>query len=150
MTSKIRFWYVLSIVAIFVFLFLYTAVEKLKDIDRFIYTIETIDRMKPFAHFAGWAVPILELIVVLLLAIPHSRYIGLCIGTVLMGAFTTYVGFMLSNVSHLPCTCGGVLERMNWREHLYFNSILTLLGLIATLSYPTHFVRMNRISRTPV
>ncbi|MCC9073533.1 hypothetical protein LNQ49_18305 [Flavobacterium sp. F-65] len=44
---------------------------------------------------------------------------------------------MLNYSSYLPCSCGGILEKMSWLEHLIFNFIFVLLaGLALWLNHP--------------
>jgi hypothetical protein len=28
-----------------------------------------------------------------------------------------------------PCTCGGIISYMNWHQHFYFNTTVTLLAI---------------------
>jgi hypothetical protein len=36
---------------------------------------------------------------------------------------------MIAFDPELPCSCGGILQSMNWTQHLIFNIFFTLLGL---------------------
>jgi hypothetical protein len=31
---------------------------------------------------------------------------------------------------YLPCSCGGILETMNWKEHLVFNLVFVCLAAL--------------------
>jgi hypothetical protein len=46
-----------------------------------------------------------------------------------MFLFTIYVGLMISFAPHLPCSCGGVIKQMSWKQHLTFNTFFTALAL---------------------
>src|SRR5699024_8644308 len=46
----------------------------------------------------------------------------------LMLGFTVYVYLIWTYSPSLPCSCGGVLEAMDWEAHLYFNLGFTLLA----------------------
>src|SRR5699024_10396467 len=63
-----------------------------------------------------------------LLLINHTRLWGLLSSTILMLGFTIYVYLIWTYSPSLPCSCGGVLEAMDWETHLYFNLGTTLLA----------------------
>jgi len=50
---------------------------------------------------------------------------------VLMTVFTLYIAYMLLFTPKLPCSCGGVLQQMTWKQHLLFNIGFTLLAAYA-------------------
>src|SRR5690606_36105991 len=50
---------------------------------------------------------------------------------VLMLFFSTYIYIILNYSPYVPCSCGGVLEKMGWSEHLIFNITFCALALIA-------------------
>lgn len=123
-------------VAFFVLLFLYTAINKLSDRNSFIEAMEKNPVVASYATILSWAVPLVELIIVVLLFIPVYRRMGLLAGSILMTVFTIFVAYMLQTQSSLPCTCGGVLEQMSWRSHLKFNLITTIAGFMSYIFYP--------------
>ncbi len=49
----------------------------------------------------------------------------------LMSLFTAYIIAILNFSDTIPCSCGGVLEKMSWNEHLVFNIIFMLMAIIA-------------------
>lgn len=137
------------VAGLFVILFLYTAIMKLKDIPFFIGSMEHSPVLRPYANLLAVLIPSIEIVITILLIIPTTRYVGLLLGTVLMAAFTIYVAIILYSMQELPCTCGGVLQQMNWREHLIFNSSFFLLGIIGILANK-QIIAINRSRRTPV
>ena len=64
--------------------------------------------------------------------------------------FTVYIIMILNFTSFVPCSCGGVLENLGWIEHLIFNSVFIILGLlaIATASGLRHTLIVGAISGT--
>lgn len=48
-----------------------------------------------------------------------------------MFLFTVYIFMILNFTSFIPCSCGGVLEKLGWTEHLIFNAVFVIMGLIA-------------------
>lgn len=138
------------IAGLLVLLFLYTALTKLKDRSRFIGAMQHNPLLFPYANLLSWLIPVIELIIVVLLFIPRSRRSGVLASAVLLSIFTGYIGYMLLSNSELPCTCGGVLEKMSWRQHLILNVFMTVLSIAAWLRHPKRFVATNRSSRIPV
>ena len=115
---------------LFFALFLYTAISKAIDIERFKWALGKSPLFKNFKNWLPYPVIASELIVSSLLLCRNLRLVSLYASMGLMGVFTAYVIFVLqySRVSHhLPCSCGGVISQMNWSQHLVFN--LFFLGL---------------------
>jgi len=137
---KIRSAFIELNTALLVLLFLYTAITKLNDYDRFVGAIRHHSALSPFGTIIAWIVPFLEIAIVLLLVWPAYRRRGLLMGTLLMAIFTCYIAYMLLTQSKLPCTCGGILDQMNWREHFFFNLFITLISLISFFLYPKRIV----------
>ncbi len=153
MTPKlmIRNWFVEIVAALLVLLFLYTAISKLRDFTGFARSMLHSSVIADYHVALAVTIPALELIVATLLIIPNLRRTGLLVSTLLMAAFTGYVGYVLITYSsNLPCTCGGIIEHMNWQQHLAFNIFFTIISLAAYFFYPKRFARTNRRSRTPV
>ena len=124
--------------ALFIMLFVYAAVSKLKDYPRFVGQIED----SPFltydqAEILAWAVPGVELIIAALLAVPLLRRVGLYASSVLMGIFSVYIAAGLLLGEDLPCSCGGILEGMSWTTHLIFNIGFVALGLVGIFLHAT-------------
>ena len=108
-----------------VILFAYTGMSKLLNHNTFLAGIRL-----PQALFISYAIPVVEIITALLLCFKITKALGLWCSVILMGAFTIYVVFLLSG-NNLPCSCGGVISKMNWHQHLYFNGIFLLLSITA-------------------
>lgn len=119
-----------------ILLFMYTAASKLLSYKTFVFQIQ----LAPFpligtlAPFLGWAVPITEIVFVLLLYLNRTRYWGMIGSFVLMVSFETYISWMklmeIQTGVRLPCTCGGIISNMGWTTHLLFNAVfIFLLGL---------------------
>lgn len=122
-----------SISAIFIFLFVYTAVSKMYAYTLFEQTLEGTPLIGATSTYIAVLLPITELFVSLLLFIPRTRKWGLYSTFALMTVFTLYIGYMIIFTTHRPCTCGGVIEKMTWAQHLAFNIVFTLLALAGVL-----------------
>ena len=121
------------IAAIFIFLFAYTSVSKLLNMQPFQFTIKSSPFIGQWPSLIAWSVVFAEWIVVLLLLYPPLRWIGFYLSLLLMSAFTIYIAYMLTTVSHLPCSCGGILKQLSWKAHLVLNVFLTLLSLAGVI-----------------
>jgi len=84
-------------------------------------------------NLVAWGLPIVELVVVVLLFIPKTRMKGIIASLALMLAFTIYLVYMLSFTTKLPCTCGGMLQKLSWPQHLVFNIVFILLAITALI-----------------
>jgi hypothetical protein len=124
--------------SLYALLFLYTGVNKLVSHDLFVASMQKSPILHPYAPFLAITVPALEIMIALALVapmymqLPRWRVRGLYSGTLLMALFTGYVWYILYTSPHnLPCSCGGIIQKMNWHQHLYFNTGFTLLGILA-------------------
>lgn len=122
--------------SLFILLFLYTGASKFYESEYFRISLRDSPLGK-YSAFLAIPIPAAELLIALMLLFPLLGYYvrlrkwGLISFAVLMAAFTIYVGLMLLLVPHsqLPCACGGIIGQLNWRKHLYVNSIFTCLAL---------------------
>ncbi|MRG48465.1 hypothetical protein GFS24_25340 [Chitinophaga sp. SYP-B3965] len=119
------------IVALFVILWVYTGYNKLVEYEEFRITLGRSPFIQPLAGFIAVVLPTGELLLALLLVIPKTRLLGLYLSFVTMTLFTGYIWLMLQYASDLPCSCGGVLEMMDWDDHLLFNAAFTVAALVA-------------------
>jgi hypothetical protein len=115
--------------AVFILLFTYTAISKLGNLRSFRIVLTRSPLIGDKAVIMAWIVPLTELVVAGLLFFVSTRGLGLKASFLLMVLFTLYIGYMLVFTPHLPCSCGGVIRQLSWKEHLVFNIALT--GLVA-------------------
>jgi uncharacterized membrane protein YphA (DoxX/SURF4 family) len=121
---------------LFILLFVYAAVSKVLDIQKFRVLIGQSPVLTPIAGFVSWFVPAAEIVVSLGLAVPRWRYRGLMGAFSLMVMFTAYIISILQFSEHIPCSCGGVLQILGWKEHLAFNVTFILLAGVAIVLFP--------------
>jgi len=124
--------------ALLVFLFIYAALSKLMDFDRFRYQLSQSPFMTRFSGFAAWAIPLAEIVIAAALLIRRTRMAGLYLSYFLMLLFTGYIFIMLKYSSYLPCSCGGVLSGMSWKQHFVFNLAFTVLSVSAIMIQNKH------------
>lgn len=118
-----------GITVLFVILFLYTGISKLLDYSVFKEQIATSPVLAPVASLIAVLLPITEILVVVLLAIPRWRLKGLYASSVLMMLFTVYItGILLFN-KEIPCSCGGAIDSLSWNQHILFNVFFIVIGI---------------------
>jgi len=90
-----------------------------------------------------YVLPGVELLLAFLIAHHRTRRRGLWVSLFMMLGFTIYVILALNNHiwEHRPCACGGILNRMGWRTHLWFNLIVCLLNGLAIYLQKNHQTR---------
>jgi uncharacterized membrane protein YphA (DoxX/SURF4 family) len=125
--------FVYLICLLFVSLFIYAAVSKILDYENFRVQLAQSPLLSAFARYVAWGVPAFEILISILLLSEKWRTVGLFSAFGLMVMFTTYIYIILNFSSFVPCSCGGVLEKMTWNQHLVFNLAFIILGGTAAL-----------------
>lgn len=116
-----------------VLLFAYTATSKLLDLDTFEWRLAQMPHLSAHADLLQWGVPFSELTITGLLLFPRSRILGLYASFALLGLFTIYIIVVLASDHPTPCSCGGIISTLGWREHILFNGAFMLMALGAIL-----------------
>ncbi|MFY1045961.1 MauE/DoxX family redox-associated membrane protein [Chryseobacterium sp. GP-SGM7] len=122
----------------FVILFCYAAISKILDFENFQAQISASPLLNKLSQFLPYTIIIVEFLIAGLLCYRKTRTIGLIGSLVLMLIFTVYITLLLRTSKNLPCSCGGILEKMSWQQHLYFNIgcvVLTIIALGINLKY---------------
>jgi uncharacterized membrane protein YphA (DoxX/SURF4 family) len=138
------------IIFMIVLLFVYAAGSKLKDSNGFIGQMSQSPVIAPYATVLSWAVPSAELVTVIMLFLPKVRIFGLYVAFALMVEFTLYILTILSISDVIPCSCGGILSNLGWREHLFFNVTIVFLIIIAIFQETKRIQNKNQLSRSYV
>jgi uncharacterized membrane protein YphA (DoxX/SURF4 family) len=134
------------ILVLFAVLFVYAAVSKLLTYDEFKVQISKSPLIMNHGWWISWAVPAVEITIGAMLFIPRLQLLALYGSFFLMFAFTIYIGFMLAFVPHLPCSCGGILSKMGWKEHFIFNIAFTFLSVIGIVLLNRQKKQMQTLS----
>jgi putative oxidoreductase len=139
-------------VLLLVLLFGYTAFSKLLEYDKFIFQMRLVPAamMVWAAPILAWLVPAVEFLIVGMLIIGQYvkqwRFAGFYSAFFLLLTFQVYIGSMLLSDSKLPCTCGGIVSQMSWRQHLWFNAVFMLIAAVPILLHYKLYYLLN-ISR---
>lgn len=120
---------------IFIMLFVYTASSKLMAIEGFIKVLGKSPLLGHFNLVLAYAIPAIELVLSLMLLINQSKRLGLILSLLLMVIFTVYLIYMVSSASTLPCMCGGVINTMTWKQHIFFNIAFIAMAITALKLY---------------
>lgn len=127
--------------SLLILLFVYAAMSKLLEYPLFVAQLHTHPYLKLFAGLLAWMVPAAEIITSILLIFALTRLTGLYASALLLIVFTTYLALMLLTDKNLPCSCGGVISGMSWRQHVVFNLFFIALSI-------TGIVLMKNRNRT--
>ena len=130
------------IVSLLVLLFLYASISKLLDFRTFIKEMNNQPLPNSWTPFLVWFIPCSEITLSLALIFERTRLLGFYGSLVLMGLFTSYSIIILLRVfSYIPCSCGGIIKRLTWRQHLALNLFFTglsIVGIILQRKKSTH------------
>ncbi len=125
-----------SICMLLIILFSYTASAKLIDLQLFKLEL----RNQPLPHWLTgiliYVLPVLEIVLALGIIINKYRFGSLIGSLVLMLLFTIYTMLVLFHFfPKVPCSCGGVIKYLNWKQHLFFNLFVDILIVWAIYLY---------------
>jgi len=119
--------------SLIVLLFTYAAVSKLLDYETFKVQLSKSPFITQFAGVTAWALPIGEILIGIVLTFKRTRLLGLYGSLFLMTMFTAYIYAMLHYSYYIPCSCGGILSKMDWNTHLWFNAGFILLSIVGVI-----------------
>lgn len=114
---------------LYALLFVYAAVSKLLDFENFRTQLGQSPMLSVYAGIISILVPGIEIAIALALLYQRIRFWAILGAFTLMVMFTTYIIIILNFSSFVPCSCGGVLEKMGWTEHLVFNICFIIIAL---------------------
>ncbi|ANF50317.1 tellurium resistance protein TerC [Chryseobacterium glaciei] len=113
----------------FALLFIYASISKILDFANFQVQLAQSPLLSAYAGFISYAVIVAELVIAVLLFIKSTRLAGLYLSLGIMVSFTVYIYLILNYSDFIPCSCGGILEKLGWTEHLIFNIVCVLTAL---------------------
>lgn len=117
------------ICGLFLLLFTYAAFVKLFAITQFEYALQDFPLIKPFANVTAHIIPPLELGIAILLLIPQTVLKGIWAGVIILFVFTGYILYMIYTNLNIPCSCGGIIQQLSWKQHILFNAFFIILGI---------------------
>jgi hypothetical protein len=151
--KSVSFW-IETICVFLIILWTYASFSKLLDYQTFSVQLGQSPLIGDLAPWVAFGIPVLEIILAVSLAFQKTRQKSLYASFILMTVFTTYI-FVITNYSdYVPCSCGGILEKMTWATHFWFNIIVTAFiafAIILSSSQKNQDVMLQhtRATRTP-
>ncbi len=124
---------------IYVVLFTYAATSKFLDFGQFKIQLGQSPIITAYADWVAWGIPLTELVIAGLFLFPKLIRTAFYSSFSLMIMFTTYIILILNFSDYIPCSCGGVLEKMGWTGHIVFNLIFIVIAAIGVF-----YLEMNR------
>ena len=130
--------------SLLILLFLYASVSKWLAFKLFIGEMNN----QPFPNWITpllvWSIPFIEVLIAVGLIFEKTRVPAFYASLFLMLAFTIYtVAILLHAFKYIPCSCGGVIRKLTWPQHLFFNLFfvgISLLGIMLKKREPVHVV----------
>ena len=120
--------------SLLILLFLYASVSKWLDFKVFIGEMNNQPFPNSITPFIVWSVPLIEVIIAIDLIFERTRVPAFYASLILMGVFTVYsVAILLHAFKYIPCSCGGIIRKLTWPQHLFFNLFfvgISLLGIV--------------------
>lgn len=118
---------------LYITLFVYAATSKLIAFDTFKTQLIKSPFLSSYADWMVWSIPLLEYTIAILLLFPKVLLTALYGSLALMTLFTTYIFAVLNFSDSIPCSCGGLISNLSWKEHFIFNILFiafAILGII--------------------
>ncbi|WP_338646068.1 MauE/DoxX family redox-associated membrane protein [Flavobacterium sp. KS-LB2] len=139
--------FVLIISVLTALLFMYASSSKLINFENFRIQLGQSPLLSAFAAWVAILVPVIEILIAIVLFIPKFRFFGLLSAFALMMMFTAYIYIILNFSAYIPCSCGGILEKMTWNQHLIFNLIFVILLAVVVIYEPINYKNRGLNSR---
>jgi len=115
--------------ALLAFLFVYAAVSKLADYTTFRIQISQSPFITRFSSPLSLLIPSSELAISVLLAFSKMRLYALYASLFLLSSFTAWLYAMLNFSHYIPCSCGGILSSLTWKQHIVLNAVFMVLSI---------------------
>lgn len=129
-TTRLTEVFLHGVCSLFGLLFVYAAANKLMEYDKFLLQMSKSPIITDFASIFVWMIPALEIVISIMLFVESLRLLGLFASLALMSLFTAYIYAILKFSDTMPCSCGGILEKLGWEEHLIFNIVFVVLAIV--------------------
>lgn len=145
-TKAIRFLKIsISVIAL---LWFYAAISKAMNFEHFSEAIQKQPLWPAMKPVITYGLLPFEISLGILLMINKRILTGLYLSATSFLLFFLYTALILSKVfGSVPCACGGLIERMGWTFHLWFNLgffALTLITIIIHKKERSHVTSKTR------
>jgi hypothetical protein len=134
------------IAALLLLFFAHTAIDNF--LNRL--SLRNLFRILPFtynkADFLSWFIPIIKTFTVALLFFPRTRLLGISISFIVAAIFTVYLIY----TPKWPHEFGGILNYLNYTQHLFLICSLCVLSLFAFILCIGKIKKEDKIEHPPV
>lgn len=142
MHSKISFSDIIT--WLFILLWGYTGLDKLFNYSETVVQLSKSPMIGSMGSIVGIALPVIELMLVVMLLVDRTKPIAIYLSLSMMVTFTTYLIILTRFSYYIPCACGGIFGKgliiygkvflkLDWQQHIYFNLVFVILGLLYVL-----------------
>ncbi|MET1055512.1 MAG: MauE/DoxX family redox-associated membrane protein [Pedobacter sp.] len=128
---KAKHWITELIIFLLAALFIYTAVDKLLQYNRFVWQLDNQPFDKRLRPILAPALPAVELLLTILLLWRKTSLIGLYGAAILLSIFTIYIALVTFKFyERIPCSCATAFENLSWPVHLLINTVFLSIAVI--------------------
>jgi hypothetical protein len=138
-----KFLFTDIVAVLFILLFVYAAASKATDYQSFRLQIGKSPVLTNFSNWVAWFIPSVEILIACMLSATQLRLFGFYASLTLMTMFSAYIIAITKFSDFIPCSCGGVLQKMTWNQHFIFNAIFILLAITAIFLEKTSFSKVS-------
>ncbi|WP_409994882.1 MauE/DoxX family redox-associated membrane protein [Chitinophaga pinensis] len=104
---------------------------QINDVPGFVVQMQRQPFSDAYGKFLTWSIPATEILLSLMMVTTAFRKLGLYLSTSLMICFTGYIVLVqLHYYGKIPCSCGGVISKLSWPQHLLFNLFFVAIGFL--------------------
>ena len=136
------------VAALLIVLFLYASLSKFLDFKTFTGEMNNQPMPNSWTPFLVWLIPCSEVAIALALLFEYTRLLGFYASVVLMTLFTLYtLVILLHFFSYIPCSCGGVIKKLTWGQHLVFNLFFVALSVFGIILQRSQFSKTIIITK---
>ncbi len=116
--------------ALLIMLFLYASLSKFLDFHTFTGEMNNQPLPNSWTPFLVWFIPCSEILMCIALLFERTRLIGFYASLFFMSLFTIYsIIIVLNFFGRIPCSCGGVIKRLTWNQHIVLNLFFVALSI---------------------
>ncbi|HEY4109070.1 MauE/DoxX family redox-associated membrane protein [Puia sp.] len=120
--------------ALLILLFVYASLSKFLDFHTFYKEMNNQPLPDSWTPFLVWFIPLMEIGISVSLIFERTRLLGFYGALVVMGLFTIYTGIVLMHFfPYVPCSCGGVIKRLTWTQHLILNLFFVAISIVGVV-----------------
>lgn len=129
-----------------ILLFTYASVSKLLAFEKFVREINNQPLPNSWTPYLTKAIIAIEVGIIILLCFVRTQRLGFLISAAFLSLFTVYTIIVLAGgFSYLPCSCGGIIEKLSWPQHLVLNLSSLILALIGFYNHPNRRIPKRKM-----